>query len=267
MLKPYYQDAACIIYHGDALTVLPELEEAPALIATDPPYSSGGQFRSDRMRSTVDKYVRSDVIAPGPEFSGDNRDQRAYYAWSTLWMSFALSISKVGTHVAVFTDWRQIATTIDAVQGGGWIYRGIGTWWKPGIRMQRGGLSSSAEYVIWGTCGAWDRGVDYAPQNVVRCSAIQSADRLHIAEKPEPVLEWLIPLARPGALVVDPFMGSGTALRVAKRLGRRAIGIEIDEAACERAARELSQTTLADVGLAPVEMEQAAMSWTTGEEP
>ncbi len=241
MIAPYYQQDGITIYCGNALEVLPEIEPFDALI-TDPPYSSGGQFRSDRVRSTVDKYVNTDTFADRPEFMGDNRDQRAYFAWCTFWLSFALSRAKVGAHALLFTDWRQLPTTTDAIQAGGWIQRGIGTWWKPGIRMQRGGLSQSAEYVVWGTCGAWSRDNDWAPQNVFRCPPVD--DKEHIAQKPEPVLEWLIPAAVPGGLVVDPFMGSGTALVVAQRLGRRAIGIELLESQCEIAVRRLKQRAL-----------------------
>src|SRR5690606_31540465 len=85
-VKPYYEGDGVTIYHGDALAVIPELPEFDAVI-TDPPYSSGGAFRSDRMQSTVAKYVNSDTAVSRPEFSGDNRDQRSFLAWSTLWLA------------------------------------------------------------------------------------------------------------------------------------------------------------------------------------
>jgi hypothetical protein len=65
----------------------------------------------------------------------------------------------------------------------------------------------------------------------------------HPSPKPLAVTEWFLDRLGGGS-VLDPFMGSGTTLRAAKDLGRRAIGIEIEERYCEIAARRLEQSVL-----------------------
>src|SRR5690606_5835675 len=58
----------------------------------------------------------------------------------------------------------------------------------------------------------------------------------HPSPKPIQAMQWFLSRL-PGDTILDPFMGSGTTLRAAKDLGRKAIGIEIEERYCEIAAR------------------------------
>lgn len=244
MKAPYYQDPLVTIYHGETLELLPDVGPIGALV-TDPPYSSGGAFRGDRMQSTLAKYVETDSSGQAAlsNFSGDNRDQRSFAFWCSLWLAIARHHAEPGAPCVVFTDWRQLPALTDAVQAGGWVWRNIGTWWKPGIRMQRGLFSASAEYFVFGTNGAT---VDHdgAPQNVLRCAPVPTAKKEHIAEKPLEVMRWVLDVVRPGSVVVDPFCGSGTTLRAAKDRGIPSIGIDQDEMSCERAASRCEQEAL-----------------------
>lgn len=248
MIQPYFEAEGVTLYHADAFELLHDLSGVGAVI-TDPPYSSGGAFRGDRAQSTVTKYVNSDTAAYRPEFAGDTRDQHAFLAWCALWLNAARLASVPGAVLASFIDWRQVPVLTDAVQAGGWLWRGLGTWYKPGIRMQRGRFSSSAEYIVYATNGAT---IDHdgAPQNVFTCPP--EPDKEHIAQKPERVLSWVLELVPPGSLVLDPFMGSGTTLIAARARGHVGIGIDCDERSCEVAARRLSQLALPAMPERPV---------------
>ena len=159
------------LYLGDCLDVLREIEPGIDAVITDPPYSSGGAFRSDRTMGTATKYVNTDSLATyRKEFSGDNRDQRAFLLWCSIWLSMLLRRATPGASLAVFTDWRQLPTMSDAIQSGGWVWRNLVTWWKRGVRMQRGRFSLSAEYILSASAGEIAEGekslqnvLDFAP--------------------------------------------------------------------------------------------------------
>ncbi len=82
-----------------------------------------------------------------------------------------------------------------------------------------------------------------------RAGAGRTASRIknpHPTVKPLSLMKYLITLAAPpGAIILDPFMGSGTTLRAAKDLGFKVIGVELEERYCEIAAKRMSQAVLA----------------------
>jgi len=245
-VTPYYDHDGITIYHGDCRDVLPQIRGVDVVL-TDPPYSSGGAHRSDRNMPTAKKYQRSDAKQSGPDFAGDNRDQRAFTLWCSDWMAAAHKSTRAGGALLSFIDWRNLPCIVDAVQVGGWVYRGIVVWDKTeGTRPQKGWFRSQAEYIIVSTSGPIDRNQDTGGicQAGVLRHAVTGAKKQHITEKPVGLCVDVLQTRDDWQTVLDPFMGSGTTLRAAKDLGRKAIGIEAEEAYCEIAAKRLSQGVL-----------------------
>lgn len=231
---------------GDSLVLLRDLpSESVDLLLTDPPYSSGGMFRGDRAQATATKYVTTGTLAERPDFDGDSRDQRSFLLWASLWLAECWRCSKVGGSCLVFTDWRQLPTMTDAIQVAGWVWRGLVVWDKTAASRPRPGFSSRAEYVVWGTRGAFDREV-YLP-GVIPAATPRGAARRHMTEKPLGLLEQLVEVCPPGGLVLDPFVGSGSTLDAARNRGRHAIGFEINERHLATAALRLDQQSLGGV--------------------
>jgi site-specific DNA-methyltransferase (adenine-specific) len=232
-----YEDDKTRLLHGDALRVLAGLpNESIDLVLADPPYSSGGAFRGDRAQGTGTKYISSDSASQSIEdFTGDVRDQRSYLAWSTLWLSEAYRVLRSGRACAVFTDWRQLPITTDALQAGGFVWRGVCVWDKIGGRPLAGIANGQAEYVVWGTRGAVDLGHDVYLPNIIRASTPRAERGLHQTPKPLELLAKLVTLAPPGGVVLDPFTGSGSTLVAARRTGRRGVGVELSHVHAETA--------------------------------
>jgi site-specific DNA-methyltransferase (adenine-specific) len=228
------------LYLGDCLEVIPRLPRLQACI-TDPPYSSGGMVRGDRMQKTAAKYINTDSeVTFREDFSGDNRDQRAFLAWATMVFSALHRNAVPGAPILAFTDWRQLPTMTDAIQCGGWVWRNLATWWKPGVRMQRGRFSSSAEYVVYGSHGPITEG-EKSPQNVLSFPPVGGEDKQHIAEKPVELLQTLVGVTPAGSCVTDPFMGSGTTGVACVLELRPFVGVELDRHMFDIACRRIEQ--------------------------
>ena len=213
-MKPYYQDDQVTLYHGDCLEIT-EWLEADVLV-TDPPYGMAyeSNFNRDRRNAKVGRPVAAD-------HSTDVRD--------------AVIAKWINKPALVFGRWKEArpeGTTARLVWDRG--YHGMGDLSFPW------GPSEEEIYVIGrGFCG------DREP-NIIRVHALMSGDKNrpdHPTPKPVPLMERLIDKCPPG-VIADPFAGSGSTLLAARNLGRKAIGVELEERYCEMTAKRLDQMCL-----------------------
>lgn len=240
--KPYFQNQHATLYCGDALRILPALPAARAkAVITDPPYSSGGLGAATRAADPREKYCQDGNDCGRPTFSGDNRDQRSFGFWATLWTIEALRLLEKGGYFLAFTDWRQLPTMTDVLQAGGLIWRGLIAWDKGrGSRApHKGYYRHQCEYVVWGTNGPCHNRTVLGPLDGCIQQPVVKRDKHHMTGKPTPLMRQLVVCTDPGDLVVDPFSGSGTTGVAAILEGRQFVGIELSEAYCEIAARRL----------------------------
>jgi site-specific DNA-methyltransferase (adenine-specific) len=182
-------------------------------------------FRGDRMRKPSEKYFNSNV--PYLEFEGDNRDQRSFYLWCREWLPLVKQAMAQSAPFAIFTDWRQLPTLTDAIQVSGLLWLGVFVWDKTNAaRPQKGKYTAQCEYVVWGSNGPFAPATDTYPAGLFRQSVF-AEKRMHMTSKPIALLEHLLTICKPGGLVLDPFIGSGSTAVACKRTGRHYIGMEI----------------------------------------
>lgn len=230
MIEPHFKRPDLEFYKGDAIALLPQMPSGSIVaLICDPPYSSGGAFRGDRMQDTTTKYVQTGTQMFRPDFTGDNRDQWSYLYWCALWLSECLRLAEPGAPACLFTDWRQLPVTVAALQAGGWIWRGIVPWNKgDGSRPQMGRFKSGqCEFVVWGSAGPMPPREDVGVlPGWFECPSLAS-EKYSIAGKPLEVMREIVRICRPGGTVLDPFAGGGTTLVASVLEGRKAIGFEL----------------------------------------
>jgi site-specific DNA-methyltransferase (adenine-specific) len=220
------------LIHGEALAELQKLEsDSVDLVCIDPPYSSGGAWQSTRNQQPNQKYTQTGTRHLRPEFSGDNRDARSYRYWLQLVLSETLRITRKSGYLQVFTDWRQLPTTADAIQAGGWVWRGIQVLNKGrGARAPHTGLPrAQCEYILVATKGVSRPASHGGPPDGCFHFPVLQSDKHHVTGKPTPLLRELIKIVPPGATVLDCFQGSGTTGVACQLEQRNYIGIEQDE--------------------------------------
>jgi len=209
-MKPYYEDSAVVIYHGDCREILPELGQFDLLL-TDPPY--GVDFKGKATKRTK---------ASGGYISGDN-------TLGCIVVPQCLQICECGI---VFTGNRLLHAYPKP--------RDIGCVYCPaGVGCGPWGFTCFHPILFYGK----RRGGPRSPSSFV--SHYTSPPCGHPCPKPVEWMRWCIAIAGNIKTILDPFMGSGTTLRAAKDLNRKAIGIELEEKYCEIAANRMSQEVLA----------------------
>ncbi|MEG8119943.1 DNA-methyltransferase, partial [Xanthomonas hortorum] len=137
-------------------------------------------------------------------------------------------VLKDGAPGLLFTDWRQLPLTTDALQIAGFTWRGITVWDKTeGVRPQLGRFRNQAEYIVWGSKGNMplDRRAPVLP-GVIR-ESVRKADKHHLTGKPTELMRQLVRICEAGGRVLDPFAGSGTTLVAAYLEGFESLGIEM----------------------------------------
>ena len=231
------------ILQGDTLSLIRAFEPGVFdAVITDPPYASGGAKPSEKSRTTNQKYSSMAADRALPDFDGDQKDQRSWTRWCAEWLSDARRACKPGAVLVVFIDWRMAPALADAVQWAGWIWRGTLVWDKITSRPQRGRFRQQSEFALWASNGpmALTRPVGCLP-GVFRYPNPQH--RIHVTEKPLPLMRDIVHITEPGGRILDPFAGSGTTVLAAVQEGYEAVGIEVTDAyfkrGCDRVRKAL----------------------------
>lgn len=212
-MKPYYDDGkGIVIYHGDCREILPKLPKVD-LVLTDPPYGIDHpcDFKS-RGRGLLAQ------CRDYPKVNGDDKPFDPH-----PWISMPCILWGGNHYASRLPD------------SGGWL-----VWDKE----RPDDLDQSTCELAWSNVIKGVRILHYLWNGMIR----KGDDELeHPTQKPVELMTWCLQSrwTKDAQLILDPFMGSGTTLRAAKDLGRRAIGIEIEERYCEIAARRLAQEVLA----------------------
>ena len=204
MTAPYYQDDAVTLYHGDCLEITAWLEAD--VLVTDPPY--GMAHRS----GWLDRPIAGDDTT-------DARD-KALAAWGSR-------------PALVFGRWSEPRPASVRAR----LIWDKGEWPGMGDLKLPWGPSDEEIYVIG---EGWTGKREGTVVRANRLSGDKSID--HPTPKPVGLMERLI--VKTVGTVADPFAGSGSTLVAAKQLGRKAVGVELDERYCELIAKRLAQGVL-----------------------
>jgi DNA modification methylase len=232
-MSPYYTDSLVTLYHGDAVDVMATLrDESVHAVITDPPFFMPATQYNGRDTSWQRSWSDTSILAT---WWGVVAEQATRVVRSDgHLLAFCDDASYPVFYPAIYTRWPNIAClTWDKGRPG------MGTAWR-----------SSHELVIAarGRSAHWSGG---ATGTVLKAKPVHTTERLHPVDKPEALMRDLIAPTTPGGgVVLDPFAGGGSTLVAATTLGRKSIGVELEERYCEVIAKRLSQGVLDFGGVA-----------------
>ena len=242
---PYFQDESCTIYHGDCRELLPEIASAD-LVLTDPPYGTTANqwdvpIPPSELAGLLRRF-RTVVMTGSQPFSSEMvcaDRERFRHEW--IWIkdrgsNFANTVRepmKEHESVLVFSDPRWTYNKQMQQRVGGGLER-------VGYSFQN--KAATENYRQFDREGRRNGDTERVPAS---WQFFARDTGLHPTQKPLALMEYLVlTYSNSADLILDPYMGSGTTLRAAKDLGRKAIGIEIEERYCEIAAKRLAQAVL-----------------------
>jgi DNA modification methylase len=235
-VRPYFQADGISVYHGDCRDVLGELPTGSVdLVLTDPPY--GKQYVGDA-KPVRKLNIRGDGVRQGVRVV-----RQALFA--------ALPLLAPDAHVLVFCHWESWPDFYDALCPLVPIKNAL-IWHKdrggPGDTQME--YARDYEVLLYGAKGR--RPITGRRDGaVVRGFPPVGPQRRHPTEKPADLLGYFIGKhCPPGGLTLDPFVGAGSTLVAARRRGRRAIGVEIDERYCRFTVQRLRAETGTDTASA-----------------
>ena len=220
-MTPYYQDDYVTLYHADCLQHLDMLNQADVMV-TDPPYGINNQSRKGAYKGAGSQIYNASPIAG--DLTLEARD-KVLTAWG----------ARPAIVFGVWSKPRPAGTKSRLI------------WWKRGSFSgpTRAAFMTQDEeiYVL---------GKGFIATSPPQRSVIETAEPRHLevakighpTPKPVGLMETLINRCPESWTIIDPFAGSGSTLRAAKNLGRKAIGFEIEEKYCEITAQRLAQETL-----------------------
>ena len=219
-MKPYYEHAGITIYHGDCREVLPSVQAD--VLVTDPPYGTGGRRRtvSGAGSNPAGRIVREAWDSGDVEWVDGSLPVLAFFPpGRTLPLLLRADAVGLTKHRCCY-----LAKRDPSPQFAG----------RMGYAVEPVWVLSREGFLLMG-------GTDWFVDSTPRLGRDSDATG-HPYQKPVEFMGWL--LQKVSGTILDPFMGSGTTLLAAKNLGRKAIGIEIEERYCEIAAKRLAQEVL-----------------------